>query len=223
MNKNYGKNIVEDVFKTKVTSVYKDNYTSSCAVYSDDDFIYKVFRKEAIVDQFKKFLHNYNGDLKLLDTHENHEVSIFKMNKLPGETILSRHENNKPTNIDLPELMSWFKKQVHEIHNSGVRCYEKYDEYKIKNDPWGNGFVFTFCDWTNGNFLYNEATQKLYLVDLEPVNWIPRNVWNCVIRDHFSTFIKNFNNIKGLEDPKYIAHLEDIIAKELGNEIALFG
>ena len=119
--------------------------------------------------------------------------------------------------------MSWFKQQVHEIHNSGVRCYEKYDEYKIKNDPWGNGFVFTFCDWTNGNFLYNEATQKLYLVDLEPVNWIPRNVWNCVIRDHFSTFIKNFNNIKGLEDPKYIAHLEDIIAKELGNEIALFG
>lgn len=222
MNKDYGKSIVQDVFKTEVDSVYKDNFASSRAVYSDSNFIYKVFRKESSVDQFKKFLQNYQGDLKLLATHENNDLVIFKMNKLPGETILLRHENKKKTSIDLPVLMSWFKQQVHEIHNTGIRCYNKYDEYKIKNNPNGDGFIFTFCDWTNGNFLYNESDGKMYLVDLEPVNWIPRNIWSCIVRDHFSTFIKNFD-IKGLEDPKYVSHLEDLIVEQLSEEIALFG
>jgi hypothetical protein len=222
MNKDYGKSIVEEIFNTKVKAMYKNDYASSRAVYSDSNFIYKVFRKETVVEQFKKFLQNYQGDLKLLDTYESDELVIFKMNKLPGETMLLRCKDKNKTSIDLPVLMSWFKQQVHEIHNTGVRCYNKYDEYKIKDDPWGNGFIFTFCDWTNGNFLYNEIDKKLYLIDLEPVNWIPRNIWNCIVRDHFRTFIKNFA-VKGLEDPNYVSHLEDIIVEQLSKEIALFG
>ncbi len=222
MNNSYGKDIIEEVFETRVSSVYKDDYASSRAVYSDSDYIYKVFHKEAVVESFKKFLQNYEGDLKLLATHENNDMAIFKMNKLPGETLLLRHKDKKKTSIDLTTLMSWFKQQVHEIHNTGIRCYEKYDQFKFGNNAWDGGFIFAFCDWTNGNILYNEQSKKLYLVDLEPINWIPRNIWNCVVRDHFSTFIKNFD-VKGLEDPKYVSHLEDIIVEQLSNEIALFG
>ena len=64
--------IVEDVFKTKVTSIFKQDYASSRAVYSDESFVYKVFKQSKVVDQLEMFLKNYNGDLKLLN------VFVFK-------------------------------------------------------------------------------------------------------------------------------------------------
>ena len=56
MHENYKKDIVENIFKTNVTSMFKGDYVSSRAVYSDDSFVYKVFKQSKIVDQFEMFL-----------------------------------------------------------------------------------------------------------------------------------------------------------------------
>tara|TARA_B100000073_G_C23584086_1_gene513523 strand:- start:23 stop:706 length:684 start_codon:yes stop_codon:yes gene_type:complete len=222
MYENYKKDIVEDIFKTKVTSMFKGDYASSRAVYSDDLFVYKVFKQSKIVDQFEMFLKNYNGDLKLLDVVRDNDSTIFKFNKLPGRTIDSLVNENKTIPLELVELKQWFKNQVKEIHNAGVKCYEKYDEYKIKEDPWGQGFIFTFCDWSRGNYIYDEKSKKLFLVDLEPSNWMPRNIWDCVIREQFKSFIRSFEHIKELDNYQYVLHLEDTIQEELNNEIPMF-
>jgi len=219
MHENYKKDIVEHTYNTSVKSIFKHDYTSNRAVYSDDEFVYKVFIHNKMVNQNEMFFKNYRGDLKLLDVFKDDECTIFKFNNLPGTSV----NESEDVALSLDTLTKWFKDQVKHIHFAGVQCYKEHDEFKIKQDPWGQGFVYAFFDWNPTNYIYDKKTNKLYLVDLEPTNWIPRNVWNCVIRDHFSTFIKNFNGIEGLEDPKYVAHLEDVIAKELGNEIALFG
>ncbi len=222
MHENYKKDIVENIFKTKVTSMFKGDYASSRAVYSDDSFVYKVFKQSKIVDQFEMFLKNYKGDLKLLDVFKDDNSTIFKFNKLQGQTVDHLMKENKTIPLDVVTLKEWFKTQVKEIHNAGVRCYEKYDEYKIKQDPWGQGFIFTFCDWSKGNFIYNETDKKLYLVDLEPSNWMPRNIWDCVIREQFKSFIRNFEHIKELDDVDYVLHLEDTVQEELNKEIPVF-
>jgi len=222
MHENYKKDFIENFYKTDIKPMFKDDYASSRAVYCDNDFVYKVFQKKKDVDQFEKFLKSYKGDLQLISCCKSDDTIIFQFNKLPGETVLNLSRNNKFINLNLDQLMKWFKDQCIEIHNTGIRCYNKYDEYKIKNDHYGAGFVFCFCDWTSGNFLYDQNNNQLHLVDLEPSNWIPRNVWYCIVRDHFKSFIKQFNNLEKLDDPSYVSNLEDKIVEELDKEIPLF-
>ena len=219
MHKNYKKDIVEQIYNTNVKSVFKNDYASSRAVYSDDAFVYKVFKHSKIVDQFEMFLKNYRGDLKLLDVFKDTECAIFKFNKLPGKTMNELVDEDIA--LDLDTLTEWFKDQVKHIHLAGVQCYERYNEFKIKQDPWEQGFVYAFFDWNRSNYIYDETTNKLYLVDLEPSNWVPRNVWDCIIRDHFTKFIKSFDHII-LNDKNYISQLEDNVQQQLNKEIPLF-
>ena len=95
MHENYKKDIVENIFKTNVTSMFKGDYVSSRAVYSDDSFVYKVFKQSKIVDQFEMFLKNYKGDLKLLDVFKDDSSTIFKFNKLQGQTVDRLMKENK--------------------------------------------------------------------------------------------------------------------------------
>jgi hypothetical protein len=226
------KDFIENFYKTKIQSIYEDDYViwypdsdprnwiaflRNRTVYYDRNFVYKVFQKRNDMDQFEKFLKNYRGDLQLISSCKKDDAIIFQFNKLPGETILS----NQLIDLDLDELKKWFKNQAIEIHNTGIRCYNKYDEYKIKRDPYGIGFIFCFCDWSHSNLLYDQENNKLHLVDLDPVNWVSRNIWYCIVRDHFRLFIKQFK-LKGLDDSSYVAHLVDTVVEELDKEIPLF-
>tara|TARA_B100001094_G_C18141047_1_gene777894 strand:- start:28 stop:753 length:726 start_codon:yes stop_codon:yes gene_type:complete len=218
---NYKQDIVENVYQTSVTPIAKNDYSSKRAVYSDDQFVYKVIKQSRDDNQFELFLKNYQGDLKLLDVYRENDLVIFKIRKLFGKTISQLAKENDHISLNIDTLTQWFKTQVKEIHNTGVRCYKKYDSYKIKNDPWGKGFVYTFVDWNNSNYIYNKNINKLYLVDLEPANWISRNIWDCVVRDHFNKFIKSFDHID-YDDKQYISKLEDSVQQELDKEIPLF-
>lgn len=219
MHENYKKDIVEHTYNTNVKSIFKHDYASSRAVYLDDEFVYKVFIHDKMVDQNEMFFKNYHGDLKLLDVFKDDECTIFKFNKLPGTSINQLADEDVTLSLDT--LTKWFKDQVKHIHLAGVQCYKKYDEFKIKQDPWEQGFVYAFFDWNPTNYIYDKTTNKLYLVDLEPTNWIPRNAWNCVIRDHYRNFIQNFNHIT-LDDKEYITQLEDSVHQQLNEEISLF-
>ena len=51
---------------------------------------------------------------------------------------------------------------------------------------------------------------------------MPRNIWDCVIREQFKSFIRNFEHIKELDDVDYVLHLEDTVQEELNKEIPVF-
>ncbi len=236
MRKMYKKELVEQVFNTKVSSIDKQDYSSGNAVYSDDSFVYKVTASSKHFDCFVSFLKNYQGDLKLLDVYKEDDpneflkATILKFKKLPGLSLKQYSENrNLPKvflDFSLSEIKQWYKDTVKEIHHTGIRCYNQDKNFLISESPLSQGYIFTFFDWNSSNIIYDEEQGKLQLVDLEPINWIPRNVWTTVVRDHYMRYLFSFpeyfkirNNLYTAKD---VSTLEDEVHAELEKDIPSF-
>jgi hypothetical protein len=92
--------------------------------------------------------------------------------------------NNK-INIDIIEAGEWFAEQCTQIHSAGMRCVEKHKEFQIERNIFDTGYYFVFSDWNKDNILYDQDKNKLYLIDLQPINWLPADLWNGILRSQW--------------------------------------
>jgi len=195
--------LINRVFKTDVTPLRKVpqiglEQSATIEMYADDQFVYKVFLGSRQHEQFELFLKNYQGSMQILDVYRQGtstnflKLSIFKINKIPGMTLTNIGEEKLSFEMSLPKAVTWFRDQIIEIHNTGIRCNERYEQFKVGNDPWDHGFVFTFSDWHGQNILFDSKTKKLHLVDFEPIDWIPVNTWQLLIKDQLRSFLNGF-------------------------------
>jgi hypothetical protein len=218
---NIGQDIIHKIYNTETTQYQKPDYANRCVVYYDKSFFYKVFPKEyQNIDKVIKFFKNYNGSLKMIDYHHDVSVSILKFNLLAGETVASRRDNNIKTDLDIGYLKDWFINRNLEIHNAGLLCSNKHKEFQLDHhDENHQGFRFCFTDWSAGNILYNNKT--LTLVDLQPIDWIPVNVWFNTIRDHYRTFLNHFDNQQQIayENLMYLSDQVDDMANNLHQKL----
>ena len=121
--------------------------------------------------------------------------------------------------MSLPKAVTWFQDQIIEIHNTGIRCHERYEQFKVGNDPWGYGFVFTFSDWHGQNILFDSKTKKLHLVDFEPIDWIPFNTWQLLIEDHLKAFLNGFPHQWKLDHKIYQNDIVKTIVQKVRHEL----
>lgn len=187
------KNLIDKIFKTSAEWIDKD-YKNPVLVFQDKDFIYKVFyhdikingitlkNQKHTIDMYIKFFKNYKGDMQLQNYYIDTQYSILQLVKLPGETL-----TNLKGDVDLTihQAGEWFAEQCKQIHLAGIDCVKKYKEFQIERHIFNNGYYFIFSDWNPDNILYDQTTNKLYLVDLQPVNWIPNDLWKCTIRSQW--------------------------------------
>ncbi len=189
--------LIDKTFKTSVEWVVKD-YRNPVFVFEDDNFFYKVFyrdlmvngvhfnNKKYMVDLYIKFFHNYEGDLQLNDYYTDSNCTIVQLKKLPGVPI-SKFKGR--TNFNREQLYDWFVEQCKQIHFAGMRCKEKYKMFRTPNHIFKGGYYFMFSDWNKDNILYDSKTNKLHLVDLQPINWIPNDLWTCTVKSQWAELI----------------------------------
>jgi len=192
--------LIGKIFKTNVDQIQK-SYQNPVFVFANDTHIYKVFYRDIMfhglhfkndqhmVNMYVKFFQNYQGDMQLSDYYVDDNCSILQIKKLPGIKLTDIKE---PIDITTEVAGEWFAEQCKQIHLAGMRCVEKHKEFEIQRNIFKSGYYFVFSDWNKDNILYDYNTSKLYLVDLQPINWIPSDLLNGVIRSQWKE-INSFN------------------------------
>ena len=187
------RNLVDKIFKTNVAHI-KKSYRNPVFIFEDKDYIYKVFYRDMMfngihfkndqhmVNMYVKFFQNYDGDMQLSEYYLDDNCAILQIHKLPGIKIAD--VNNK-INIDIIEAGEWFAEQCIQIHSAGMRCVEKHKEFQIERNIFDTGYYFVFSDWNKDNILYDQDKNKLYLIDLQPINWLPADLWNGILRSQW--------------------------------------
>jgi len=210
--------LVGKIFRTFPEPIQKV-YSNPVFLFEDESYIYKVFYRDQkfnglhfkndqhTVSMYVKFFQNYDGDMQMQDYYHGDDCSIIQLVKLPGQTLTDIKNN---TGLTIEQAGKWFAEQCGQIHETGMRCVRKHKEFEMQRHIFGSGYYFIFSDWSPDNILYDQKTNKLYLVDLQPVNWLPDDLWHCVVRSQWRDISRlnwklprrqiNENKLSGIEN-----------------------
>ena len=192
--------LVDKVFKTSVKHIQK-SYRNPVFVFEDEKYIYKVFYRDMIlggirfrndqhmVNMYVKFFQNYKGDMQLSDYYLDDDCAVLQIHKLPGIRL---SDVGGPINITVAEAGYWFSEQCMQIHSAGISCAKKHKEFCIEKNIFDSGYYFVFSDWNDDNILYDQTNKKLYLIDLQPINWLPADLWVGVLKSQWKQ-ISSYN------------------------------